>query len=905
MKGFSRLALLIVLGIWGVSLYANTPTLFDYGAPATSRSANAYRQAVAQYAAVGGRVTEAGVNPSAFNLTRGQNLSLDLPGGASVNVAIDRAWTQASDVHSLSGHVVGCGVGCPMVLTRGRDGSVFGSIRTQTQNFIVRASDADHVNIIDLSAADFPDSARLDDDHPSAETDATQGGSIAMREPEAQTQTSSKNTAKPQSKTPEIRVLLVYGPQLVKAYPGAKLQSFLSSQMAELNAAYQNSGLDVKFSEAGPEEINFTQAAGTPLTSIATMFTTDNPSDPFYTVKHERFEDKAQVAVFLLPYTGGGTCGASDYEGGYSDNQGHGADPAYFRPYLSYAVVGTSGASGYKGSCDNIGVLAHEVGHLLGAGHEQNDTDHRTAFPYAHAAIFGSTGTLMKHDGPRLSLFSSPDLTCSGQPCGNAETADNVHALKQTIPVVAAFTKTPSITLTLNRDTFDQGTLVEGACQTHGLALDTFDVVLKHNGKKVATLLAAIPLGEVGHTCLEDHNGKPVLLPSDLPVGGGYTIAVVPLDDSDLTAESAPFTVTASLPKVGMPSAKAGATSVLLATTPNAQGSAVTARFTVMQGKSTVAETDAIPGDPLGKRAVHAFISGLACQTSYTATAMANTAAGSVTSSPVSFTTPACGSAPSLGTPTVSAVKPHQAHIAASVAGGQAVTDSEVDYGQSQTYGFNASAASSDNGTLSFDLSDLACGTSYHYRIVAFGAHDGAATPDSTFKTADCQPGTLAFEKPKISIKNTQAALTLKVDRIGGANGPVTVKYATANGTAVAGTDYNRASGTLRWADGDGKSKTITLFSLMNTDQKKDVNFNVDLSDASGGALAGKATTVTLAPQSTGGRNPPQSSNPPPRNPPPQNPPSKSGGGGGAVGLGMLLFLAGYLILLRRREKNE
>jgi hypothetical protein len=240
------------------------------------------------------------------------------------------------------------------------------------------------------------------------------------------------------------------------------------------------------------------------------------------------------------------------------------------------------------------------------------------------------------------------------------------------------------------------------------------------------------------------------------------------------------------------------------------------------------------------------------------------------------------------------------------VAGGQTVADSEIDYGPSQTYGFNASAASGANSALSFDLSDLACGTSYHYRIVAFGAHDGAATSDGTFKTADCQPGTLAFEKPKISIKNTQAALTLKVDRTGGADGPVTVKYATTDGTAVAGTDYNHASGTLRWADGDSKAKTITLFSLMNPNQTKDVNFTVALSGANGGAAAGKSSTVTLTPQSTGGSNPPPSKNPPPSNPPPSdNPPSKSGGGGGAFGLlAILCLLVVRKGMCRRRSQS-
>jgi hypothetical protein len=206
---------------------------------------------------------------------------------------------------------------------------------------------------------------------------------------------------------------------------------------------------------------------------------------------------------------------------------------------------------------------------------------------------------------------------------------------------------------------------------------------------------------------------------------------------------------------------------------------------------------------------------------------------------------------------------------------------------------------------MRFSTGMLPCGTVYHYRVIAFGTHGTTATPDDSFTTAECQPGTIKFKKSNITIKNTQAVLSLSVERAGGSDGPITVAYATADGGAKAGTDYNSASGTLRWDDGDLMSKQITLFSLMNPGRTKDVDFTVSLSEATGGAEAGKASTITLTPQGTGGSNPPPSHKPPPSNPPPsKKPPSKSGGGGGALGPGSLLLLAALLVFVRWDKKE-
>ena len=47
--------------------------------------------------------------------------------------------------------------------------------------------------------------------------------------------------------------------------------------------------------------------------------------------------------------------------------------------------------------------------------------------------------------------------------------------------------------------------------------------------------------------------------------------------------------------------------------------------------------------------------------------------------------------------------------------------------------------------------------------------------------------------------------------RTGAAAAAISASYATANGTAVAGTDYTATSGTLQWAENDSTPKTISV----------------------------------------------------------------------------------------------
>jgi len=74
---------------------------------------------------------------------------------------------------------------------------------------------------------------------------------------------------------------------------------------------------------------------------------------------------------------------------------------------------------------------------------------------------------------------------------------------------------------------------------------------------------------------------------------------------------------------------------------------------------------------------------------------------------------------------------------------------------------------------------------------------------------------------------------------------PVTVRYATADGTATAGNDYNAASGTLTFAAGE-TSKTVTVAVRGDTLVESAETFRVLLSNATGATIATGTGTGTI-----------------------------------------------------------
>ncbi|WP_022978475.1 Calx-beta domain-containing protein [Nevskia ramosa] len=107
-------------------------------------------------------------------------------------------------------------------------------------------------------------------------------------------------------------------------------------------------------------------------------------------------------------------------------------------------------------------------------------------------------------------------------------------------------------------------------------------------------------------------------------------------------------------------------------------------------------------------------------------------------------------------------------------------------------------------------------------------------------------PGSLRFSASSYAVTENGVGATISVQRSGGNAGAVSVNYASANGTAIAGSDYIATSGTLNWADGDATAKTFSVPMIDDAVAESSETLALTLSAPGGGATLGSIKTATL-----------------------------------------------------------
>jgi hypothetical protein len=103
--------------------------------------------------------------------------------------------------------------------------------------------------------------------------------------------------------------------------------------------------------------------------------------------------------------------------------------------------------------------------------------------------------------------------------------------------------------------------------------------------------------------------------------------------------------------------------------------------------------------------------------------------------------------------------------------------------------------------------------------------------------------GILSFSQPAYDVKEDAGSATITVRRIVGGAGPVTVTFATSDGSALAGVDYTATTETLTFNPGD-VSKTVSVPLLNGTVGVRSANLL--LRSATGGASIGTPSSALL-----------------------------------------------------------
>lgn len=151
----------------------------------------------------------------------------------------------------------------------------------------------------------------------------------------------------------------------------------------------------------------------------------------------------------------------------------------------------------------------------------------------------------------------------------------------------------------------------------------------------------------------------------------------------------------------------------------------------------------------------------------------------------------------------------------------------------------------------SYTVSKSAAGTFFYrvaalYTPVALGPWSNVDNAVVTAPQSEFQLGSAAYSVSEWARKGQPATVTVTVTRSGSTAGTASVAYATQNGTAQAGSDYQAKSGTLSFAAGE-TGKTIVLTVIDDKVKEGNETFTLALSSPVGGTLgAPSETAITI-----------------------------------------------------------
>jgi hypothetical protein len=131
-------------------------------------------------------------------------------------------------------------------------------------------------------------------------------------------------------------------------------------------------------------------------------------------------------------------------------------------------------------------------------------------------------------------------------------------------------------------------------------------------------------------------------------------------------------------------------------------------------------------------------------------------------------------------------------------------------------------------------------GTYVAQLIVNDGTVDSAAVTVSVVTV-----GNLQFSEEQYKVNEYETSVTITVVRVGGSSGSVSVDYATRDGTATAGSDYEAVSGTLDFPDGVTRQSFIINI-LQDTETESNESLKIVLRNYPDGAGLGSPSTALV-----------------------------------------------------------
>ena len=108
-------------------------------------------------------------------------------------------------------------------------------------------------------------------------------------------------------------------------------------------------------------------------------------------------------------------------------------------------------------------------------------------------------------------------------------------------------------------------------------------------------------------------------------------------------------------------------------------------------------------------------------------------------------------------------------------------------------------------------------------------------------------PGSVQFETAALDVNESAGTATLRLSRVSGSQGAISVTLNTADGTAAAGSDYAQQSQVVvNWQSGDTAAKTVSVGITNDATDESNETFTASLSNPTGGATVGAQSIMTV-----------------------------------------------------------
>ena len=257
-----------------------------------------------------------------------------------------------------------------------------------------------------------------------------------------------------QKSTAVVDVLLGYSSTIANEVGSqAGAVTLVTNLAAAANAAYANSGVNMRLRVVHAMSVNYADATrNRDALQQLTGYNVDTqqpvtPNSAFTALRAARNEYGADLVAIVRRYREPEQdgCGIAWLLG--MNETGISADDEAF----GYAVVsdGTDRDESDSNTyfCSQLS-LAHELGHLMGQAHDQDNAEDAGVHSYSYGYRESSpTGffTIMAYPSGTSQIeaphFANPAVRFSGRPTGTA-TEDNVRSMNQTMPIVSLFRAT-------------------------------------------------------------------------------------------------------------------------------------------------------------------------------------------------------------------------------------------------------------------------------------------------------------------------------------------------------------------------------------------------------------------------------------------------------------------------------